>query len=89
VVESAPAAASVTAPDTGKVIPVTAPAPESSAAPREVRRAVEVVVSPEPSEPTTFRQKLRAEWRTIKEGFAGAGDDFKAVLGFGRKGPKE
>jgi hypothetical protein len=30
--------------------------------------------------PPTLRQKLRAEWRTIKQGFAGAGDDFKAVM---------
>lgn len=43
----------------------------------------------EPSEPVTFRQKLRAEWRTIRQGFAGAGEDFKAILGFGRKAAGE
>jgi len=37
--------------------------------------------------PLTWRDKLRAEWRTIKRGFASAGDDFTAaVRDLGRKG---
>jgi hypothetical protein len=37
--------------------------------------------------PLTWRDKLRAEWRTIKRGFANAGDDFTAaVRDLGRKG---
>ena len=37
--------------------------------------------------PLTWRDKLRAEWRTIKRGFESAGDDFTAaVRDFRRKG---
>jgi len=100
---SAPSAVPPTAPAPARVIPATAPVPESSTTPSDVRPTVEVVVSSEapsdvsesrppsaePSEPATLRQKLRAEWRTIKRGFAGAGEDVKAILGFGRKSAGE
>ena len=107
VVEIAPSAAPVTPPDSARLIPVKAAVPDSAtAAPRDARPAVELVVPPEPptpaltpsdvaesrpasadsSEPATLRQKLRAEWRTIKQGFATAGDDLKAVMrDLGRK----
>jgi len=40
--------------------------------------------------PLTWRDKLRAEWRTIKRSFASASDDFTAaVREFGRKGTGE
>jgi hypothetical protein len=43
-------------------------------------------VSADSDVPATLPQKLRAEWRTIKQGFATAGDDFKAVMrDFARK----
>ena len=46
--------------------------------------------SADSNEPATLRQKLRAEWRTIKQGFATAGDDLKAVMrDFGRKASGE
>jgi hypothetical protein len=32
------------------------------------------------STPPTLRDKLRDDWRSIKEGFASAGDDFKATM---------
>lgn len=80
--------------------------PEDATAPREIPAAKEIVapaaVSPPaatPREvaetagskaPTTLRRKLSAEWHTIKEGFAGAGDDFKAALReLGRKFTRE
>jgi hypothetical protein len=58
------------------VLPPEAPTPPPTTTDvAESRQA-----SADPDVPPTLRQKLRAEWRTIKQGFAGAGDDFKAVM---------
>ena len=72
--------------------------PENSPAPKEIppaeemqpMRARDVAETAGPEAPTTLRRKLAAEWRTIKQGFAGAGDDFKAAMReLGRKTTKE
>ncbi len=86
-------------------IPAKLAVPESSAPAREIKPAEEVRVTaevPPPAAttrdvetakseaPSTLRGKLSAEWRTIKQGFAGAGDDFKAAMReLGRKMTKE
>jgi len=80
--------------------------PESSSAPKEIPPAEEMRVTaevPPPAAttrdvgesaksetPSTLRGKLSAEWRTIKQSFAGAGDDFKAAMrDLGRKVTRE
>jgi hypothetical protein len=76
--------------------------PESSPAAKEIKPAEETRVTADVAPPaattrnvgetaksetpSTLRGKISAEWRTIKQGFAGAGDDFKAAMrDLGRK----
>ena len=85
---STPAMAS----DSERWIPAEHPVRVSSPAPREIRPVAELVTAAttEPAAPpapravpevrASFRDKLRADWRTIKQGVASAGDEFKAAM---------
>jgi hypothetical protein len=83
-----------------RAVPDTSPAPKEIPPAEEMRLTAEVsppavtkrdVGETAKSEsPSTLRGKLSAEWRTIKQGFAGAGDDFKAAMrDLGRKVTRE
>jgi hypothetical protein len=91
----APSAAPIAAPDPERWIAAKPPVVEASSAPAEVRPVVDESPSPSSTmtsvdssrpasavseAPPTLRQKLHAEWRTIKQAFSGAGDNFKAVM---------
>jgi hypothetical protein len=72
------------------VVPETTPAAKESTAAEEMQVTADVSPPAAPTRdvgkaarsetPSTLRGKLSAEWRTIKQGFAGAGDDFKAAM---------
>jgi hypothetical protein len=49
-------------------------------APGPAARPVSDDASPTSAPPPTLRDRLRADWRTIKQGFATVGDDFKATV---------
>ena len=70
-----------------RLVPAKFPVPESAPSPKEIRTAEEmlpathdVAKTAETGAPTTLRQKLSAEWQTIKQSFAGAGGNFKAAM---------
>jgi hypothetical protein len=101
-----PPDAPLTASASERWIPAKLAVPDDSPAPKQIRPAEEVLTPVEVSPPAattsdvagtvasappaTLRQKLSSEWRTIKQGFATAGDDFKAVMReLGRKVTRE
>jgi len=59
--------------------PRTEPTTTTDVVPTRAAPAVSDSASP-PSAPPKLQDKLRADWHTIKQGFASAGDDFKAGM---------
>jgi hypothetical protein len=59
--------------------PRTEPSTTTDVAPTRAASPVSDSASPS-SAPATLRDKLRADWRTIKQGFASVGDDVKATM---------
>ena len=59
--------------------PRSEPTTTTDVAPTRAASTVSDSASPS-SAPSTLRDKLRADWRTIKQGFASVGDDVKATM---------
>ena len=80
-----PARAPVTATDSERWSSGEHAAPPSLPPPHQVRPLAEALApsalsAPSSNTPPNLRDKLRDDWRTIKQGFASAGDDVKATI---------